>query len=67
MRLVNNFILVRLEVETERELGIFIGVFVIVILEIGRYLLMINNSFKYISEIKEKVINIEELLKNQSK
>ena len=53
------------------ELGIFIGIFVIgifviVILEIGRYLLMINKSFKYISEIKEKVINIEELLKNQS-
>ena len=49
------------------ELGIFIGVFIIVILEIGRYLLMINKSFKYISEIKEKVISIEELLKNQSK
>lgn len=44
MRLVNNFILVRLEGKIEMELGIFIGVFIIVILEIGRYLLMINNS-----------------------
>ena len=49
------------------ELGIFIGIFVIVILEIGRYLFMINKSFKYISEIKEKVLNIEELLENQRK
>lgn len=65
--MLHHCIIVRLEGETEMELGIFIGVFVIVILEIGRYLLMINNSFKYISEIKEKVINIEELLKNQSK
>ena len=40
---------------------------IIVILELLRWVRGINKSFKDIDEIKERLTNIEELLKNQNK
>lgn len=40
---------------------------IIVILEICRYFRLLKKSLEDINELKEKVTNIEELLKKQSK
>lgn len=47
--------------------GIMLALMLIVFLEICRYFRKINNSYNEISEIKKKVNDIEELLKNQNK
>jgi hypothetical protein len=46
--------------------GLMLALILIVFLEICRYFRRINNSFKEISEIKKKVNDIEEMLKNQN-
>jgi len=51
--------------------GIFVGIMLsialIVFLEIFRFIRGITNSLREIKELKRKVNNIEELLKNQNK
>jgi Na+-transporting methylmalonyl-CoA/oxaloacetate decarboxylase gamma subunit len=47
--------------------GLIFIIILIAILEISKYFRWINNSLKEINEIKKKVNNIEESLKNQNK
>lgn len=47
--------------------GIIVTIILIVFLEICRYFRWITNSLREINEIRKKVNNIEELLKNQNK